>query len=602
MRRVVIVLLFAGIAGNVARAAEQWLKITSPHFEMLTTAGEKKGREGVLYFETVRQFFIDAGLARNLPEGRVRIVAFRGEKEYRPYAPNEVAIAFYASGSDSRVWAISDGGSFDLIEVNEGVDYIVLSQLGFDSYPVAVHEYTHLIFFHGATTLPVWLNEGLAELFSTLRPDGKKVAIGDNIPSRLEEVRRSRLIDLDTLLAVGDDSKLYNERSHAGMFYSESWALVHMLFLDNEYRPHFLAFWNAVTSGRSSAEAMQQAYGKSVAGVKDDLERYISNGPTRRQLISVQLDKNIEEAAVQPIDAWDAGLTLAEIMATSQPRAATARTMLTQSMTEQPKRPEPLALLAALDLREGKPEDAIALYAKATELGATNPEMYFRYAMLLWNRSGGHDAAVRKALRKAVELKPDYAEAHIRLGFALMDDGDYKQALAELKAVKDVQAAEGFSYFHAVAYASYRSGDEADARAAIERATRFVERPSDQVALDQLREALNHSRKNSEPAPTMAQTETVETVIAPAKLQKMAGTLDTLECGPPYARLGIVAAGKTTWFLLDDPAAVRMSNAGGRTLDFTCGKQAARAVVIEYKDRPDDETKTVGLVRGIEFQ
>ena len=38
-------------------AAEQWLKIKSSNFELFTTAGEKKGREAILYFEQVRGLF-----------------------------------------------------------------------------------------------------------------------------------------------------------------------------------------------------------------------------------------------------------------------------------------------------------------------------------------------------------------------------------------------------------------------------------------------------------------------------------------------------------------------------------------------------------------
>ena len=36
--------------------AEQWTKLTSSHFELFTTAGERKGREALLYFEQVRDF------------------------------------------------------------------------------------------------------------------------------------------------------------------------------------------------------------------------------------------------------------------------------------------------------------------------------------------------------------------------------------------------------------------------------------------------------------------------------------------------------------------------------------------------------------------
>lgn len=585
MRSLVIPLLFIVTSGAPARAAEQWLRITSPHFEMLTTAGEKKGREGVLYFETVRQFFIDTGLASKAPSPRVRIVAFRGEKEFRPYAPNEVATAFYAGGAGT------------------GADYIVLSQIGLEYYPVAVHEYTHLVFRHSAENLPVWLNEGLAELFSTLRPDGKKVAVGDNIPGRLMEARQNRLINLDALLAVGHDSSLYNERSHAGMFYAESWALVHMLFLHADYRPHFMVFLKLVISGQPSAQAVQQAFGKSLAEVQKDLTRYIDNGPTHNLLASVQLDKSVEDADVQPVSVWDADLALAEIMSSSQRQAAAGRQMLQRLMSEQPLRAEPLTLLAELDLREGHRDEAVRDYAKAAELGSTNAEMYLRYAQLMWSRPHDKDGAVVKALQKAVELKPDYPEAQMRLGFALMEQGDYKQALADLTLVKGVKAQDAFSYFHAVAYANYRAGNEEKAREALARAKQWAKEPADRMAVEQLSGALD-SRHSGDGPPTSpdAQTSIAETVTAPSRLPRMSGTMDTLECSETHARLGIVANGKTVWFLVDDPGSVRLTNTGTGALDFTCGKQAARPVTIEYRDHLDSETKTIGVVRGIEFQ
>jgi hypothetical protein len=47
---------------------------------------------------------------------------------------------------------------------------------------------------------------------------------------------------------------------------------------------------------------------------------------------------------------------------------------------------------------------------------------------------------------------------------------------------------------------------------------------------------------------------------------------------------------------------VRITNAAGGSVDFTCGKQPGRPVIVEYQNRPDAETKTIGVVRGIEFR
>ncbi|MGA3026991.1 MAG: tetratricopeptide repeat protein [Bryobacteraceae bacterium] len=587
MNRLVISLLFAVISAESARAADQWLRLTTPHFEMLTTAGEKKGRECVLYFETVRQFFIDVGIAKDVPGKRVRIVAFRSDREFRAYAPNEFVAAFYAGGADN--------------------DYIVLSQIGLTSYPVAVHEYVHLVVRHTGLTLPLWMNEGLAEVFSTLRPIGKKVAFGDPIPGRVLEARSGPLLDLRTLISVGEDSRYYNERNRASIFYSESWALMHMLYVSPEYRPRFPGFLNAIAAGEGTEAAFGRGFGKSLNDVQKDLFTYIRNGRFYSLAASVQLDKSVEDADVQPMSAWDADLALAEIQSCSQHQTETGRKTLERLMAEQPQRPEAPAILAELALREGRTEEAIRLFAKAAELGSTNPEIYFRYAMLLWSRSGGHDEAVRNALQKAVELKPDYAEARMRLGFAFMDHGDYKQGLAELVQIKGVKPEDAFPYFNAVAYANYRLGNQTDARVALEKAKKWAKEPADVMTAEQLGEALNSQSSNSsraagEQTPTAAQTETVEAVTAPSRLPRMAGTLDTLECGGARARLAIVVNGQTVWFLVDNPGAVRMTSTGTGAVDFTCGKQAARRVVIEYQDHPDSETKTAGVVRGIEFQ
>jgi hypothetical protein len=52
-----LALLLTLDSAQAAFAAEQWLKINSSNFELFTTAGEKKGREAILYLEQVRSLF-----------------------------------------------------------------------------------------------------------------------------------------------------------------------------------------------------------------------------------------------------------------------------------------------------------------------------------------------------------------------------------------------------------------------------------------------------------------------------------------------------------------------------------------------------------------
>ena len=56
--RCAVLLLFA--VSLSLPAADQWLRLTTPHFELFTTSGEKRGRETILHFEQVRSFFLTA--------------------------------------------------------------------------------------------------------------------------------------------------------------------------------------------------------------------------------------------------------------------------------------------------------------------------------------------------------------------------------------------------------------------------------------------------------------------------------------------------------------------------------------------------------------
>src|ERR1700729_2475231 len=97
MARIVIsAILTTFLIPKLFGAPAQWVKLETPHFELYTTAGEKKGREAILYFEQVRSFFLEASASKRASEFPVRIVAFRGEKQYQPYRLNGFATAYFA--------------------------------------------------------------------------------------------------------------------------------------------------------------------------------------------------------------------------------------------------------------------------------------------------------------------------------------------------------------------------------------------------------------------------------------------------------------------------------------------------------------------------
>src|SRR5262249_32723926 len=145
------------------------------------------------------------------PAGRsqsLRIFLFSSEKDFREYAPGPVAEGFYQSGPER--------------------DYIVLKS-GATPARAVVHEYIHLLLNHGMAPLPLWFEEGTAELYSNIEFSGAKLLVGSPIPEHVLALESSKWLSAAELAAVIRTSRVYDERARAGVFYAQSWALVHML-------------------------------------------------------------------------------------------------------------------------------------------------------------------------------------------------------------------------------------------------------------------------------------------------------------------------------------------------------------------------------------
>jgi hypothetical protein len=243
MRRAIAILV---LAGAPAFAADQWLRLTTPEFELFAPAGEKQARETARRFEQVRDFFLQASPLRNLGDSPLRIFQFETENQYARVRPNGQVVAYFVA--------------------TPATDYIVMGDGAQTSFAPAIHEYMHLIVRHSGLKIPTWLNEGWAEVFSTLRPAGKGVAVGDLIPDRMKSLTSEDWLDFNSLTSVTQASPIYNENARTGVFYAESWALAHMLFLSPDYKENFGKFVTALNSGKDTAEALRIAWERTPRG------------------------------------------------------------------------------------------------------------------------------------------------------------------------------------------------------------------------------------------------------------------------------------------------------------------------------------------------
>ncbi len=455
----VLTLLAIGVP---VKAADPWIKLTTTHFELYTDAAESSARDAIRWFEEVRGFFVQATPFGAKLDAPVRIVAFRSEEEYRPYRMNESAAAFFTRDGDR--------------------DYIVMRDLDPAHYFYAVHEYTHLTISRSGLHIPLWMNEGWADLNSTLQPRGSKAMIGDMLPGRREMLLEAPWIPLADLEKVDQRSPMYNERDKASVFYAESWAFMHMLLLSPPYMKQFDPFVRSIIAGNGISRSCQEVFGKSAGEVQADLERYLKRGRMKGALFDVKLEQTAEAPRISPMTAFDSSLLFADLLAAAH-KPVEAGTALAELGKQYPDRPEVEESLGYLALRAHDRDRAILHFQQALKLGSRNSLMCFRLAVL--ERDATKDRGpVIAALRRALELDPDYSEARLQLGIALLESADYAGSLKQLQQMRRIAEEDAPWFFAASAFDDARLGKDDEARANAERARKWAKTDpqKDQVA------------------------------------------------------------------------------------------------------------------------
>jgi tetratricopeptide (TPR) repeat protein len=577
------------ICSPAAFAADKWIKLTTPHFQLYTTAGEKKAREAILYFEQVRSFFLDVSPTKRDWDSPARIVAFKSEKQYAPFRPNDAAAAFYTR--------------------DENRDYIVMEDIAEQHYPAAIHEYTHLVVEHMKLDLPVWLSEGWADVYSTLRPKGKQALVGDLIPGRVVTLMQSKLIPIGDLTAVDRTSPLYNERDKAGLFYAESWALVHMLYLSPEYRPKFVSFVRAIASGKTFKNVCPEVFGKSMEDVQNDLLKYFRSTQFYGVLFNVKLTKSEEEPEVTEVSEFESALVLADLF-TLVHKLDEAEQAYTKLAAINPASPEVEESLGYSSIDKNDPSAARQHFRNAVKNGSKSPVMCYRLGLL--DEAAGDRSAAAGSFQRALELKPDYIDARLALSEEFLQQREFSKSLTVLGAAKKVRDDLATWYFSQAAFDYLQLGQDEKARTNAELAKKWSKKPGDtQQAerilelLDRKKEMLEHPDKLSAQAPRMerstkAVSERPILTVIKEDLEHIEGKARKLVCAGKSAALSIDIGGKVKTFVIPDPEQIQIHHGGSVTFDFTCGPQDGYSVAIDYRKAQKEEDAD-GVVQVLDF-
>src|SRR5687768_8491657 len=183
-------------------AAAKWTQLQSENFLFIGDASEGQIRRVAERLEQFRE-----ALLRVLPGANAQspvptvVMVFDGDRSMTPVKP------LY------RGKPIELNGYF---QSGEDVNYIVVNAEFLNLATLTVfHEYAHFLVGNSQGRVPVWVNEGLAELYEMAEQldGGKSVIIGRAPAHHILLLQRSTMMPVKQLLAVDHGASVYNEGS-----------------------------------------------------------------------------------------------------------------------------------------------------------------------------------------------------------------------------------------------------------------------------------------------------------------------------------------------------------------------------------------------------
>jgi tetratricopeptide (TPR) repeat protein len=383
-----------------AAKRDTWVEVRSPNFIVVSNAGEKQARKTAAQFEQIRTLFRSSlAAAGGHATPVITIFAMKDDKFLSELMPE-----FWVKGH------VHPAGWF---AYRMGQFYIALNLEagGTNPYETVYHEYYHSLTMPYFPNMPVWLAEGLADFFGNSEINGNNATMGRADPGLINELRTHKLIPLDVLFKVDHSSPYYNEQNKTSLFYAESWALTHYLFIgDNQvHRPALLAYADALSHGKSSEEAATLAFG-DLNKLQSALANYVGKFSFYYFQTKAPAELPASDFASRTLSDADMEAYRGGFFAIRGSLPDAIR-MLQEAVQLDPKLALGYQNLAMAELFNGQREPALESVTKAIELDPKNGFTHYLRAYLSVNGGGNmpNDSQIEADLRQSVSLSPDLA-------------------------------------------------------------------------------------------------------------------------------------------------------------------------------------------------
>lgn len=472
----------------LAAASPTWYRFHSGAWELSTDAGERRGEELlarlVESYPLLRVAASELGAAPETPPRKVRVLLFRSGRDFDPFRRGEANRGLHLSGAEG--------------------DWILLPDSGGDTLRAARHELVHLMLRHARRAEPPrWLEEGLADYYSTLEYSGGRLRLGKAPAAHARLLQNQAWLEAPRLMTLRPGEDGAADARTAGLFYAQSWALVRWMMLEGGGSAKVAAFLSALAAGHDQGSAFQETYGVPLpAGIE------------RARLLLERLQADAAPD-VRPVAASVAPVSIRrEPLPAPLPEAMRVEAMLdaglereAERLARETARKHPASgaaetMLGAVALRKADYETARSHLERAIALGGAGARTQFEYAMLVRDTKGP-DALVEQSLRQAVASEPGFAEAWLVLGNWLLTKGRAAEAAPCLEKAAALDPRRSAAW-EAWGRALLEMGERQRAREAAAGALGAASTPEQrEMALALMREIETRPAQPPKPAPAV---------------------------------------------------------------------------------------------------
>lgn len=408
--------------GGLPPEKQDWIRLETDHFSLFGNAGERRTTNLARGLERLREVLqkLTGGLVFDSPV-ETRIFVFRNAVTMEPYL-----LGF-------RDTSMEVGGYF--LSTQDGNYVVVNATAGEHPFRVVNHEYLHFVMRNTIPEMPLWLDEGLAEYYSTFEISGGKAYIGRALAGHLQLLQSGPLLSLRELFAV-DAAALHAGNSRwVEYFYAQSWVLTHYLLASSaDQAGSAKALFAAIRQGVDSRTALERAYGTDLATLEKELNDYV-RGRGREFGMFIYTPEEAFEKKQWP-DAIPLGRAellagLGDLLAHGpEDGHASAREHLRAALELDAEQPLAHLALARVEIEAGKYDEALVRCAKALALDPSDPRGHSVSGEALLQRYLRSDdlpdrlldapppllAEARVHYRKSLEAAPDHLPSLAGLG------------------------------------------------------------------------------------------------------------------------------------------------------------------------------------------